>query len=326
MTATTATDPSGVQYFFHNLTIAGHDSGWLSGATYVDTGLSPNTTYTYQVRTRDQSTDQNPGTYSAWRRRDAAGSRTRRRRLRTRARGPPLPYAAGTTSISMTATTASDPSGVLYFFHNLTITGHDSGWQASATYVDTGLSPNTTYTYQVMTRDQSSNQNPGSYSIPASATTQMNQRPFVPSVTTPTSPQIGNVTVSYILTDAESDTCSIQVQYSLNGGATWNPATAVLGQGDGTTSLASSPTGVSHTFVWASGSDIVNVKSPTYRFASRPATRLREHRATPMPLQSTTTSTKRRRWRRRRRRRLLPSRPLRPSFRSSGRTMAAKRT
>ena len=41
------------------------------------------------------------------------------------------PYATGTTSISMTATTASDPSGVQYFFHCLTTGGHDSGWQAS---------------------------------------------------------------------------------------------------------------------------------------------------------------------------------------------------
>jgi hypothetical protein len=71
----------------------------------------------------------------------------------------------------MTATTASDPSGVQYFFHCLTTGGHDSGWQASATYVDTRLSPNTKYTYQVMTRDNSPNQNQGSYSTPASATT-----------------------------------------------------------------------------------------------------------------------------------------------------------
>ena len=81
------------------------------------------------------------------------------------------PYPTGNTSISMTATTASDPSGVQYFFHCLTTGGHDSGWQASATYVDTRLSPNTKYTYQVMTRDNSPNQNQGSYSTPASATT-----------------------------------------------------------------------------------------------------------------------------------------------------------
>jgi len=51
------------------------------------------------------------------------------------------PAAAGSTAISMTATTAADPSGVQYFFHCLTTGGHDSGWQASATYQDTGCRP-----------------------------------------------------------------------------------------------------------------------------------------------------------------------------------------
>ena len=172
MTATTASDPSGVQYFFHCLTSGGHDSGWQASATYVDTGLSPNTTYTYQVVTRDNSPSQNQGSYSA-----SAAAATQPPPDTT----PPTPnpstwatgpYATGTTSISMTATTASDPSGVQYFFHCLTSGGHDSGWQASATYVDTGLSPNTTYTYQVVTRDNSPSQNQGSYSASAAATTQ----------------------------------------------------------------------------------------------------------------------------------------------------------
>ena len=79
--------------------------------------------------------------------------------------------------------------GVQYFFHCLTTGGHDSGWQASATYQDTGLSPNTTYTYQVMTRDQSPAQNQGSYSTSASATTQ--QVPY--TVQTITDPTTGNI-------------------------------------------------------------------------------------------------------------------------------------
>ena len=82
------------------------------------------------------------------------------------------PYATGTTSINMTAMTASDPSGVQYFFHCLTTGGHDSSWQASSTYQDTGLTPNATYTYQVKTRDLSPAYNQGSYSISASAKTQ----------------------------------------------------------------------------------------------------------------------------------------------------------
>ena len=81
------------------------------------------------------------------------------------------------------------------------------------------------------------------------------------SVATPSSPQSGNVTISYTLTDAESNTCSILVQYSPDGGTTWNTATAVSGQGDGTTGLASSPSGTSHTFVWASDSGFANAKN-----------------------------------------------------------------
>ena len=81
------------------------------------------------------------------------------------------PHATGPNSIQMIATTATDPSGVQYFFHCLTAGGHDSGWTGSANFTDTGLTQNTTYTYQVKTRDLSANQNQGSYSGSASATT-----------------------------------------------------------------------------------------------------------------------------------------------------------
>jgi len=82
-----------------------------------------------------------------------------------------LPHATGQTSIAMTATTATDPSGVEYFFDCLTAGGHDSGWQPGTTYEDTGLSPNTTYTYTVTARDKSANQNETGASQSASATT-----------------------------------------------------------------------------------------------------------------------------------------------------------
>ena len=177
MTATTASDPSGVLYEFNNTTISGHDSGWVSSATWTDTGLSPSTTYSYQVRTRDQSSNQNTGSWSTT---QSAST------LTAPDTTPPspnpetwytLPYGASSTSISMTATTASDPSGVLYEFNNTTISGHDSGWVSSATWTDTGLSPSTTYSYQVRTRDQSSNQNTGSWSTTQSASTLASELP-----------------------------------------------------------------------------------------------------------------------------------------------------
>ena len=64
MTATTAIDPSGVQYYFRCLTAGGHSSGWQSSQTYTDKGLSPHTTYKYAVKTRDNSPSHNQGNYS----------------------------------------------------------------------------------------------------------------------------------------------------------------------------------------------------------------------------------------------------------------------
>ena len=60
--------------------------------------------------------------------------------------------------------------------------------------------------------------------------------PPTASVTTPTGLQTGDVTIAYSLADAESETCSIAVQYSPDGGQTWNSITAGPG-GDGTTGL-----------------------------------------------------------------------------------------
>ena len=70
-----------------------------------------------------------------------------------------VPAATGPNSITMTATTATDPSGVEYYFDCLTAGGHDSDWQDSPVYEDTGLLPETQYTYQVKARDKSVNQN-----------------------------------------------------------------------------------------------------------------------------------------------------------------------
>ena len=82
------------------------------------------------------------------------------------------PNATGSTSISMTATTATDTSGVEYYFDCTAGGGNDSGWQDSNTYEDTGLNPSTQYTYRVKARDKSSNQNETSYSTTQSATTE----------------------------------------------------------------------------------------------------------------------------------------------------------
>jgi len=81
------------------------------------------------------------------------------------------PFAAGSTSVSMVAATASDASGVEYYFECIAGDGHDSSWQDSPSYTDTGLSPETEYSYTVRVRDKSSNQNETAPSVAESATT-----------------------------------------------------------------------------------------------------------------------------------------------------------
>jgi alpha-galactosidase len=96
------------------------------------------------------------------------------------------PAAGGSTSITMTASTASDASGVEYFFDETTNGpgGSDSGWQDSPSYTDSGLAPSTLYTYTVRVRDKSPAQNATTASSPASATT---------SAASPTSTRVWNI-------------------------------------------------------------------------------------------------------------------------------------
>ena len=81
------------------------------------------------------------------------------------------PAAVGSGAITMTAATASDDSGVEYYFTCSAGTCHDSGWQSSTAYTDTGLSGNTQYTYTVKARDLSPSRNETGASADASATT-----------------------------------------------------------------------------------------------------------------------------------------------------------
>ena len=74
------------------------------------------------------------------------------------------PHATSTTSVSMTAVVARDPSGVEYYFECVVGGCHDSEWQAGSTYEDTGLAPDHTYSYRVRARDMSLNRNETAWS------------------------------------------------------------------------------------------------------------------------------------------------------------------
>jgi hypothetical protein len=68
----------------------------------------------------------------------------------------PTPAAYG--SMMMRAEHHSDPSLVQYFFSN-TVSGVTSGWQDSPIYTETGLSDNSTHSYQYRLSDKSANLN-----------------------------------------------------------------------------------------------------------------------------------------------------------------------
>jgi len=86
------------------------------------------------------------------------------------------PYAVGPNTILMMAAEASDPSGVQYYFDETSGNpgGMDSGWQSERSYTDTGLESCTSYSYRVMARDNSSNNNETGWSSEKSATTTIN--------------------------------------------------------------------------------------------------------------------------------------------------------
>ena len=219
MTATTATDGSGVEYYFDCTAGGGNDSGWQDGTTYEDTGLSPSTQYTYQVKARDKSGNQNETAYSTTKSATTSADGT------SPSPDPmtwaTVPYATGTTSISMTATTAGDPCGVEYFFDCTAGGGNDSSWQDGTTYEDTGLDPNTEYTYQVKARDKSAAQNETAYSTTKSATTDSDED------TTPPSPDpmtwsivphaTGGSSISMTATTA-TDPCGVEYYFDCTAG------------------------------------------------------------------------------------------------------------
>jgi len=166
MIAETASDSWGwnVEYYFECVFGDCHDSGWRESRTYTDTGLASGAEYGYRVRARDgvkwipDDGTGEPGNKTEWSLiRYVSGVDT------TPPAPAPIwalePYALSANSVSMVATTAYDDNGVEYYFENTSGNGHDSGWQDDPNYTDSGLDPNTEYSYRVKARDKSPAQN-----------------------------------------------------------------------------------------------------------------------------------------------------------------------
>jgi hypothetical protein len=131
-----------------------------------------------------------------------------------------VPGTLNSFQITMTATTASDTSGVEYYFEETSgnAGGSDSGWQSSRTYTDVDLVPETQYAYKVRARDKSPNYNTTGWSTTASATT--------PAWSfTPTSdlPDLSNITGA----DIDESNVSYALHVSVDGNDN-NPGTLAL--------------------------------------------------------------------------------------------------
>ncbi len=65
MAATVASDESGVEYYFENVTVGWRVSGWQASNNWTDTGLTSSTRYCYRVKTRDKSPNMNESAWSS---------------------------------------------------------------------------------------------------------------------------------------------------------------------------------------------------------------------------------------------------------------------
>ena len=188
MTAATARDNSGsrIYYYFDCVSGSGHDCNWTTSPTYTDTGLTQGLQYGYRVKAKDEQGNETGWSVIGY---AVPGQDDTPPQPNPMTWSQP-PAATSSTSIHMTASTATDPCGPPEYYF-IETTGHrgatNSNWQSSPVYVDSGLDPNTTYTYQVMARDKLGNQT--QYSVPASATTlAAGQEPNVPTDTNAPTP------------------------------------------------------------------------------------------------------------------------------------------
>jgi len=157
MTASTAVDNLfDVEYYFTCVSNNAFDSSWQSDTNYVASGLNPGSLYTFTVKARDTHPTNNTTEASAEFSATTTGADTI----------PPSPammsfddVSASSVSVLLTAVTASDPTGVEYYFDCVSGPGNDSGWQSSPIYLDEGLSNNTAYAYTVVARDFSAAKN-----------------------------------------------------------------------------------------------------------------------------------------------------------------------
>jgi parallel beta-helix repeat protein len=152
----TSTDHSDVEYYFKSNSPGGHDSGWQAEPNYTDTGLAAGTQYSYMVKARNtgnlmETAYSNPRVATTFPADTTAPSPNP-------AAWKTAPYRYSASSVRMVAATASDESGVEYYFACTSNPAYSSGWQDSPEYLLTSL-PKGLYSFVTRARDKSPNHN-----------------------------------------------------------------------------------------------------------------------------------------------------------------------
>ena len=137
MVAVTASDPSGLEYFFQCTSNSQYSSNWQDSPEYIAASL-PKGTYGFVVRVRDKSINHNTTGDSTVVSVDLQGPSPDP--MQWAPGGEPKEVYRGGGTLQgywavMTAVEATDASGAVeYYFLCTTESGFSSGWQSSPTY------------------------------------------------------------------------------------------------------------------------------------------------------------------------------------------------
>jgi parallel beta-helix repeat protein len=171
MEAKVATDPCGVEYFFECVTDSNYNSQWQGNTLYQRVDFHPNTTYTFRVRYRDKSENQNVTGWSSEKSTTTASSSDDKSPFPDPSRWASEPHVLAGTKVGMEAKAASDESGVEYYFKETTGTGLIRNWGDNPSWiVMSGLLMGHTYKFQCKARDKSAAHNETAWSTLGSVT------------------------------------------------------------------------------------------------------------------------------------------------------------